>query len=84
MLEELVGVDDVELGVGELELVDVAGDEGDVVDSLFRGVGSRVFEDAGFGVESDHFCGRDRSGEAGGDRSGTTADVEQAYSGLEP
>ena len=83
MLEELIGVDDVELGTGEVEMVDVAGDETDVVDRFLRRVRTRMFEYSGRDVESDYLAGRDGSGQTCCHGAGTAAGVEQAHSGLE-
>ena len=83
MLEDLVGVDDVEGPVAEAERVDVTDLEAQV--PPLGGFGKRpgLFEHLGRGVEADDMAVWDASGEADGDGPRAAADIEHPRVGGE-
>ncbi|MCE3293552.1 MAG: hypothetical protein K0Q84_2489 [Arthrobacter sp.] len=83
MLQDLVGMDDVEGIVLEVQIVDVSGHELGVlhapVGSELAGVGNHV----GGTVQSGHGSGRHQHGEVTGDASRAAADIQHAAPGSE-
>src|SRR5690606_35635979 len=77
VLEDLVGVDDVERAVGEVQGVDVGDGELDVVQA--RGVRAGLVEDGLGGVGGDDPAGGHALGEPRGDRSRAAAHVEDRH-----
>ena len=79
VLEHLMGVDDVEGGIGEGQGVHVAADQFDGVRQPPRLKSRpRRLERGGGAVECDDAAGGDGLGEVGGDGCGAAADVEQS------
>ncbi len=78
-----MGVDDVEAGVGEGEMVGVAVGEGDVGHAFGGCVFAGLVHDIGDVETGDVPLGDMGFGEVGGDGAGTTADVEDSHVGLE-
>ncbi|GFH68583.1 hypothetical protein Srut_50970 [Streptomyces rutgersensis] len=78
VLEHLVGVDDVEGGVGEGEGLGVAGAEGGVGQGARGGGGAGRVEDLLGVVDPGDVAVRDQGGEVGGDRPRSAPDVQDA------
>jgi hypothetical protein len=78
VLEQLVGVHDVEGAVRVVEGVGVADGERHVLRADGRRVRPGVDQRAGGGLDADDGAGCDPRGEVGGDRAGPAADVEHA------
>ena len=81
VLEDLVGVHDVEGAVRVVEAVDVPDGEGGVVDG--GRVGPGLLQRLGHGFDPEHPAGGDPSRDVNSDRSGTAADVEHGHPGSE-
>ena len=79
MLEQLVGVDDVEYLVMELERVCIGGPELDAGGRARVEQALRIGDDAGVPVDADHTTRSDTSGEVERDRARPAADVEEAH-----
>ncbi|GAB4700064.1 hypothetical protein MOKP118_35280 [Mycobacterium avium subsp. hominissuis] len=76
VLEHLMGVDDIERVVGEVETVHVGGAERDVGQIPLLGFGAGHFQDVRRLVDGGDLPGRDPRGQVGGDGAGTATDVE--------
>ena len=83
VLEELVGVDDVEGTWGEGEGVGVEAGEGQVGDGEGGGEGPGLVEDGLDGVASGDVALRDEAGEVDGDGAGAAAEVEDLVGGFD-
>jgi hypothetical protein len=75
VLEHLVGVHEVDAGVGELEVIGVADGEVDLDASLLSRP-LRLGDDLAAGIEAENAPWRHALGHVDGDRPRTAADVE--------
>jgi hypothetical protein len=83
VLQDLVGVHDVERAVRGVDGVDVAGAEADRVESGGRGQGAGRVERFGSPVERDHPAGRHSRGHVDADGARPATDVQHVGSGDE-
>ncbi len=77
VLQDLVGMDDVERGVSERQRLGVGLVEFDVVDAAFGARRPGFVEDVGGGVDGDDSAGCHEAGEIASDGARTATDIEQ-------
>jgi hypothetical protein len=83
VLEDLVGVDDVEGSIGEGQRVDAGLLEGHALETGGLDTCLRVEHGGRFDVGADDLAGSDRSREPLGDHPRAATDIEQAHPGTE-
>jgi hypothetical protein len=83
VLHELVGMDNVEGGVGQSQLVDVPDEQTEIPHTLRGGHGLGCRDRRRCGIDTDHPALREPSGQIDGNGPGTDANVQQPVCGVQ-